>query len=194
MNQEEALKQIKLIREMVQKASERFLFSPWQWIEWGVLVIVGCLITYGLQRIGSDNNIIFLWIAIFIIGGALETYIWMVAARGRGVEPFNPFILKLWGVAFTIMVMAIILTFVFINLHQALYIPGLWLMTMGSVMVNFFIMAERKDMLLFGIVQMIGGILAVSFLLKYSLLVGAVFFGIGALIHGIYSLTKRSAK
>lgn len=194
MNQEEALKQIKLIREMVQKASERFLFSPWQWIEWGALVIVGCLTTYWLQSIGRPDNIIFLWIAIFITGGALETYIWMVAARGRGVEPFNPFILKLWGVAFTTMVLAIIFTFVFINLHLALYLPGLWLVTMGVVMVNFFIMAERKDMLLLGIVQMIGGILAVSFLLKYSLLVGAVFFGVGSMSHGIYSLTKRSAK
>ncbi len=193
MNQEEALKQIKLIREMVQKASERFLFSPWQWIEWGVLVIVGCLLTYWLQSIGS-NNIIFLWIAIFIIGGALESYIWMVAARQRGVEPFNTFILRLWGVGCTIMLMAIILTFVFVTLHQSLYIVGLWLMTIGTMWLSFSIMAERKDLLLFGTVQMLGGILAVSFLLKYSLLVGAVFFGIGALAHGIYSLTKRSVK
>ena len=190
MKQEEALEQIRLIREMMQKASQKFLFSPWQWIEWGVLVIVGCLLTHWLQNSGSANNIIFLWIAIFIIGGALESYIWMVAARRRGIEPFNTYILRLWGVAFTIMTMAIILTFVFIDLHQTLYIPGLWLMTMGVVMVSFFIMAERKDLFLFGVTQIVGGVLAVSFLLEHSLLVGAVFFGIGALIHGIYSLVK----
>jgi len=190
MKQEEAMEQIRLIREMMQKASHRFLFSPWQWIEWGVLIIIGYLATSWLQNHGQSNHIIILWISIFIIGAALESYIWMAAARRRGIEPFNAFILKLWGVAFAIMTMSIILSFIFIDLRQALYIPGLWLMTMGVVMVTFFILAERKDLLLFGATQMVGGILAVSFLLEHSLLVGAVFFGIGALIHGIYSLLK----
>lgn len=190
MKQEEALGQIKLIREMMQKASDRFLFSPWQWIEWGVLISVGYIITLLLQKYGQSGYIFFLWLSIFVIGSVLETYIWMTAARERGIEPFNYFILKLWGVAFTIMAMSIILTFVFISLGHILYIPGLWLMTMGVIMISFFILSDRKNLFVFGIAQMVGGLLAVSFMLKFALLIGAVFFGIGALINGIYLLIK----
>ena len=168
MNQKEALNQIKLIREMMQTASQKFLFSPWQWIEWGILVILGCLFTYWLQNHGQPNHIIFLWISIFIAGGTLEVYIWTVTARNRGVEPFNSFILKLWGVAYSIMIMSVILTIVFIDLNQLLYIPGLWLMTIAVVMLSFFFIADRKDLLIFGVVQMIGGILAVSILKHYA--------------------------
>jgi len=38
MEQQEALEQIKLIRDTMQKASQKFFFSPRQWIEWGFVV------------------------------------------------------------------------------------------------------------------------------------------------------------
>ena len=56
MEQQEALEQIKLIRETMQKATQKFFFSPWQWIEWGIVVIIGGLITHWLLAIGDTAH------------------------------------------------------------------------------------------------------------------------------------------
>jgi len=86
--------------------------------------------------------------------------------------------------------MSIVLTFVFIDLNQILYIPGLWLMTMGTIFLSFFLLADRKDLLVIGAFQMVGGILAVSILLSFALYMLFIFFGIGSLTMGIYMLIK----
>ncbi|MBN2410987.1 hypothetical protein JXQ31_04790 [candidate division KSB1 bacterium] len=184
MDQEEALKQIKQIRQMMTKASERILFSPWQWIEWGILIVVGCIVN--ILFLTGQHQILFLWIAIFILGGALETVIWMKKAQSEGVEPFNPFLMKMWGIAGSIILIGVIFSFVFYQINQVLYIPGLWLIIMGVALYSISILGARMELFFYGIICLVSGILAVSPLLDYSLYILMVSFGFGGIFFGIY--------
>lgn len=188
MDQEEALKQIKLIRQIMYKAAEHIFFSPWQWIEWGLLITIGCALTIWRPFTIQQNHLLFLWIIIFILGGALETLIWMRAAQIRGIEPFNPFILKIWGVAGCIMMIAIIMSLVFFQLCLFLYIPGLWMLSIGAVLYACVILGGRKRLLIYGTILIVSGIVALSFFVTWSLYVLMVGFGFGALFFGFLQL------
>ncbi len=193
MNNKEALEQIKHIRAMMEKAYEQIIFSPWQWIEWGILVIIGCLATMWLASHQQTSHLLLLWILIFIIGGALETLIWMKTAEKRGIEPFNPFVMKIWGIAGIIMVQAIVLTIVFGHLQMYQLIPGLWMTSFSGLFFILVIMGAKTEILMFAIVLAIGGILSLSILVNYSIILLMISFGVSCIAFGTYSvLNKRT--
>ncbi len=186
MEQQEAIEQIKLIREMMQRASHRFFFSPWQWIEWGVVVLIAGLTTQWMLATNNTENIFMLWTAAFIVGGTLEGVAWVLDAQRRGLDPLNPFYLKIWGVFFCLMLPAVVFTIVLVQVHLPLYIVGLWLTTIAAAMFVVVLMGERKELMLVGALMLSGGIFSVSILLEQAVLVGTVCFGGGGLLTGIY--------
>jgi len=190
MEQKEALEQIKLIRDMMHKASQKFFFSPWQWIEWGIVVLVGGILTHWLIITGDSTHISTVWISVFIIGGTLEGVAWVLDALRRGIDPFSPFVLKIWGALGCLLLPALFFTIVLIQLHLSLYIVGLWLITTGAAMFMIVLLGERKELMLFGVLMLVCGILSATIFIDQALLIGVTSFGFGSLIMGIYVLIK----
>ncbi|MDZ7724837.1 MAG: hypothetical protein U5R06_19030 [candidate division KSB1 bacterium] len=188
LSPEEAIEQIQHIRNTMAQASKRFFMSAWQWIEWGILIIIGGLITLYLVHQDKSEHITFIWIAIFILGGALETIIWYRGAQDRGINPLQPFSMKICGVLFALMMVGIFYTLIFVELSLPLYIPGLWMLVSGLCIFMMVILGDRRDLVLMGSVQVISGILASSVLLDYSIQVGTVSFGFGSIVMGFYQL------
>ncbi len=191
MQQHEALEQIKLIRDTMQKATQKFFFSPWQWIEWGIMVILGGLITQWLMAIGGTAHITTVWIGVLIIGGTLEGVIWLLDAQRRGIDLFSPFILKIWGVFACFLAPGFIMTPVFVQLDLANYLIGFWLMITGSAMFMLVLLGDRKDIIWMGLLLLVCGILSVSIFVEHALYIGVLSFGCGGLIFGIYLLVKE---
>jgi hypothetical protein len=188
MDQQEALDQIKVIKRIMESVSQQMFFSPWQWIEWGMLGIFGSLATIYLWHQQQVSEVLFLWIAIFVVGGVVESFIWLKSVQHRGIEPFHPFVKKTWSIAGLIMLLALILSAVFIRTGQLLYLPGLWLLDLGVIVLVIVILISKKEMLLIGGELLAGGVLAVSLLLDDSILVFLVCFGIVSLVMGVYML------
>ncbi len=191
MEQQEALLQIKHIREMMQNASHKFFFSPWQWIDWAIVVLVAGGLTQWQLSTGSTAHIPLLWIAAFVVGSTLEGIAWILDAQSRGLDPFNPFLLKIWGVMFCIILPPIIYSIVFIQLNLPYQLVGLWLTSMGAAMYALVLLGERRDLLWFGTLMLIVGILTFSILLEYAVLVGTLSFGLGGLTMGLLLLYKE---
>jgi len=178
---------------MMSNASERFFFSPWQWIEWGILVIAGCVLN--LFFLTNPNHLLFLWISIFFLGGALEMIIWMRSIQHRGMEPFNPFLLKIWSIAGLFLMIGVIYTLVFFQLAKPEYIPGLWLIVTGLAMYTFTIMGARIVIFIFGTVYVFGGILASSIFINHSIYLLMISFGFGSVLCGIFMfLTQKKTE
>lgn len=188
LSPEEAIEQIRHIRNTMAQASKHFFMSAWQWIEWGVLIILGGLVTLYLVHQNKSEHITYIWIAIFILGGALETIIWYRGAQDRGINPLQPFYLKIWGVLFALMMVAIFYTLIFVQIGLPLYIPGLWMLVFGICIFMMVILGDRNDLILMGSIQVISGILASSLLLDYSIHVGTISFGFGSTVMGLYQL------
>ena len=190
MDQQEAFEQIKLIRETMQQATRRFFFSPWQWIEWGIVVIIAGLTTQWMIAANKSEHIVLLWVAAFIIGSVLEGVAWVLEAQHRGYDPFSPIYLKMWGIFLCMMLPGVIFTIVLVQINLPLYLVGLWLITIASVMFVLVILGERRELMLFGMFMLIGGLLSLSLLLQQAMLVGVACFGMGGLLMGVYLLIK----
>jgi hypothetical protein len=191
MEQQEALEQIKLIRETMQKATQKFFFSPWQWIEWGVVVILGGILTHWLLALGDTSHITTVWISVLIVGGTLEGIVWILDAQRRGIDLFSPFFLKIWGVFGCFLMPGFIMTPVFVQLDLATYLIGFWLIVAGSAMFMLVLLGDRKDILWMGLFLLLSGILSVSIFVEHALHIGVGSFGIGGLLFGIYLLVKE---
>lgn len=189
MDQNEALNQIKYIKETMEKAGHSFFFSPWQWIEWGILVVIGCIATLFLNL---DSNILkLIWLVVFIIGGTLETWLWLKGSKNRGIDPFTPFAVKIWGILFMFILLGIILTFIFLHVNLPLYIPGIWLILTASCLLSLTLFGLRKELIVFGILLYIAGLLSISIFVEYSVLLAMIFFGINGTLLGIYQLLTK---
>lgn len=188
LSPEQAMQQIRQIRETMARASRTFFMSAWQWIEWGVLIALGGIGTLYLLKHKLSEHIPFIWIALFILGGALETIIWYRGAQERGINPLQPFYLKIWGVMLGLFVLAFFYTLIFVQIGLPLYIPGLWLLIIGICILILVFLGDRKDLIPIGTLELISGILASSVLLDYSIHVGIVAFGFGSIVMGIYQL------
>ena len=191
MEQQEALEQIKLIRETMQKASQKFFFSPWQWIEWGIVVILGGLITHWLLAVGDTHHLPIVWISVLIVGAILEGVAWVLDAQRRGIDIFSPFVLKIWGVLGCLFIPGFIMTPVFAQLDLAAYLIGFWLIIMSSVIFVLVLLGERKDLLVMGVQMLICGMLSVSIFVEHALHIGVASFGVGGLVLGLYLLIKE---
>ena len=191
MEQQEAIDQIQLIRDMMHKASQKFFFSPWQWVEWGVVVIIGGALTHWRLAIGDTVHISTVWIGVLIVGGTLEGVAWILDGQRRGLDPFSPFMLQIWGVLSCLLIPSTIFTVVLAQLGLPLYIVGTWLTTIGAAMFMLVLLGERKELVLFGLLMLVCGILSVSIFIKEALHIGVLSFGVGGLFMGIYMLMKE---
>ena len=191
MEQEEALEQIKLIRNTMQKASHKFFFSPWQWIEWGVVIILGGILTHWLLAIGDTTHISTVWIGAFIIGGTLEGVAWLLDAQRRGIALFSPFTFKILGLLVCYLIPGFLMTPVFVQLGLASHLIGYWLINMSVVIVALVLLGERKDYLVMGAQLLVCGLLSVSIFVEQALHIGLASFGVGGLVFGIYLLVKE---
>ena len=192
MKQSKAEQQLKYIHEIMNKATHDFFFSPWQWIEWGLLVIAGCLATIFIRL--EATNLIILWLLIFVVGGALETWIWLGSAQKKDLNLSSPFYQKMWGVLGLFIIAGVILSIVFLQVKLPLYIPGLWLLLFGSCLFTLVLFGSRKDLNLFAITSYVAGALCLTLLVNYSLYFLLIFFGVNSTLVGTFQLIKAKKK
>ncbi len=185
MEPDDALKDIKTIRKLMTQAARPIFFSPWQWVEWGIIVLVGCMFTYWLGDYFTQTNLAFFWIFLIVLGGFLEAAIWYKESIAHGVEPINTFSIQLLLVASLLFFVAIIFSIVFIQIEHLQYIPGAWMLCTGVALWIIAIFSARKDLVPLGIIQILGSLLAVSFFIDYSLLVTAICLGLGFIAWGL---------
>ena len=172
----------------MHNATHNFFFSPWQWIEWGLLVIIGCVTTLFLNL--NATNLLILWLSIFLVGGALETWIWLVSAHKKSIDPLSEFYRKMWGVLGLFLAVGIILSIVFYQVNLPLFIPGTCLLLLGSCLFTLVLFGSRKDLNLFAITSYIAGVLSLTFFVEHSLYFLLIFFGVNSTIVGLYQLIK----
>ena len=194
MQEQQAIEQIRIIRETMQRASRQFFTSPWQFIEWGILIFLGCLATLIMQANNATEHLAMLWIGIFIIGGALESISWLQEASKKGVDPLTPYFMKIWWVFLSLIAFGVIFTLVFYQLGQPLYIVGLWHCLMGVAVYNLVLLGDHREFIWFGTLQWVAGLLALTVLYEHAVWVAMFGFGISCTLMGIYFLIKEKRR
>jgi hypothetical protein len=119
-----------LVREAFERASRPYVYSPWPWVAWALVLAAAAWITPLVLRRFAAPGVLMLWSVAILVGGAVEL---VAIRRRRRAEPGSTLArwvfraqgnLSLVGVALSA---ALLLR----SLSLASLLPGLWLLLLG---------------------------------------------------------------
>ncbi|MBN2000036.1 hypothetical protein JW935_20965 [candidate division KSB1 bacterium] len=173
-------------------ASEKIFGSPWQLVMWGLAVHLAAILTQVLMPNHSPSYIFCVWLFVFFI---CTIHDGITAGRfkenpGHSAD-IKTYVFRLWLLQSLIVTTGAILSVVLIYLGVYDYLPGLWLFFISLVLLPHIIIGQRKALLPFTILLVLGGFAAITFLIPYALSVFSLCFGVGGLVFGIYFLIAR---
>ena len=194
MKPEEAMEDLRVIRQIMSKNISPLAFSGWEVVSWGVMILIGGLITHYYSTPGDplslSPGIAVLWIVLLITASILETFFYVRKAIRDHLPLVSPIIIHFYLGFAAIIVAGGAFHLIFHKLGLFLHIPGSWMLIAGAgyIYSGLFVIMEFWVL---GIITMVGGILAVGPFLDYSFLVTALFAGVGWILWGIWINRRR---
>ena len=98
------LEDIKDIKNLLSVNQEKPIISPWAFLSWGILILLGTLanlVGYHYVGFGFDQSLWWIWVPVMILGGALESIGFLQMYRRQAPVLSSPRIMKtylgLWG-------------------------------------------------------------------------------------------------
>ncbi len=191
-NVDVAIEDIKYIREIME-GSKDFFISGWSGIAWGITTIAGVIFTYwaisNISPLGISRTLWVAWIILFTVASSVESYYFYKGARDTGRLILSAISAKILTAEIVMCLQALALTFLFIHHGIPEYIPGVWLITTGGMMIVaglFF----PGGIWAFGALTFVAAI--VAFIMPELGLICVGFTGAASLFWGIaYLVVKR---
>lgn len=70
------LEDLKQMKDLVQRHEERPIVEYWDFISWGILMILGTLLHARFFTASIDRALLVIWLPIIILGGVIESLAW----------------------------------------------------------------------------------------------------------------------
>ncbi len=132
-----ALEDIRYIRE-VMEGTKDFFISGWSGIAWGIATIAGVILTMQIisnpPQLGVSKTLWVLWIIVFTLASGVETYYLYKGARDTGRAILSTVSVKIITAEAVMTIQGLTLTLLLIHLGFPAYIPGVWLLALGTMM------------------------------------------------------------
>ena len=94
MKPEQAIEDLKIIRQVMSRTLPSMVMSGWQGISWGVVSLLGGTLTHHYCVAGTTSftspGISLLWILLLIVGGTAETFFYIRKARRNRISLLSP--------------------------------------------------------------------------------------------------------
>lgn len=74
MDQKTALEELQLIRKLIEETKKSVVYNGKDYIFWGILVVVGMMLTYTFHIMEAGINSFWIWIVLIPIGWAFSFY------------------------------------------------------------------------------------------------------------------------
>ncbi len=189
MESEKAREDLKVIRQIMSTVSPPFSVSGWAGVGWGIVLLIGGIITHVFWVKGSgsfqSSVLTSFWICLLIIGSTMETFFYLRKCLLNGLPLFTQNLgYSMLGFS-AIMIAGFAFHMIFSHLGQHLYIPGVWMLMIGTGCI-FFGLFTSMEICVMGVLSMVGGLLAVGPFLNGSFLVLALFGGVGMILWGFW--------
>ncbi len=141
---EKAISDIKYIKG-VMNASKDFFMSGWPGVAWGIAILLGTILTAQITRHPPkwdlSGTIWSLWIILGAMASGVEMFYFFKGTREAGKPILSALPIKIVLAEVLMTVEGLILTMLFIQTKMTIYIPGAWLLSMGTslTVAGFFI-------------------------------------------------------
>jgi len=209
MKRDEALQRLSEIQRIAETTTLYALLPGYAAIIGGVLVFIGCVVSYGMihstdfaevMRLSAGRQMLFigLWAAIGVAGIALELILAGRDAKRQGLALFGrPGKLSAHALAPSVSIAIILTVRIFSDADAAAagqylrYVPPVWMMCYGAGLYAAGLFSVRLPRLL-GIAFILMGAVGLLFYSAYGLLLVALSFGLMHIAFGIVVLGKAS--
>jgi hypothetical protein len=206
MDRDEAQARMQEIQRIMERATLWTLLPGTAAVLGGVLVLIGCAVSYGMFRsldfadiigMSLSGQIAFcvMWFAIGVLGVVLEVAFTARSAKRQGISP--P-IRSARVAAFSLtpcVVVAMVLTVKFLipvqpRAEEIQYIVPVWMMLYGTGVYTAGLFSIRPPRVL-GIVFIAMGIVALLWFQDFGVVSAAISFGLLHIVFGLYILRKQ---
>ncbi len=206
MDRAEAKARMEEIQRIMERATLWTLLPGTAAVVGGILVLVGCAVSYWMIRsvdfadmldIPINQQAIFcvMWFAIGVTGVLLETILTARAAKKQGMSPT---VRSARVATFSItppIVVAMVLTVKFLiptepQREEIQYILPIWMMLYGTGVYTAGLFSIRAPRVL-GLTFILFGIVALMALQQYGVITAALSFGLLHIVFGLYILGKQ---
>jgi hypothetical protein len=206
MDRDEAQARMQEIQRIMERATLWTLLPGTAAVLGGVMVLIGCAVSYGMCRsldfadilgMSLSGQIAFcvMWFAIGVLGVVLEVAFTARSAKQQGISP--P-IRSARVAAFSLtpcVVVAMVLTVKFLipvqpRAEEIQYIVPVWMMLYGTGVYTAGLFSIRPPRVL-GIVFIAMGIVALLWFQDFGVVSAAISFGLLHIVFGLYILRKQ---
>lgn len=194
------------IQRIMERATLWTILPGWSAVIGGLLVWVGCIVSYSMIRsldfaeilsmsLGRQTTFCVMWFAIGVGAIVIDVVITARAAKAKGLSAT---IRSARVSAFSLtppVVAAMALTFKFLvqvepRAEEIQYIVPIWMMLYGAGVYTAGLFSVRAPRIL-GIIFLVAGVIALLAFPEYGLVTAALSFGLLHLLFGSYILCQR---
>ncbi len=206
MDRAEATARMEEIQRIMERATLWTLLPGMAAVVGGILVLIGCGVSYGMIRsvdfaamlempIGQQAVFCVMWFVIGVTGVLLETVLTARAAKQQGMSPT---VRSARVATFSItppVLVAMVLTVKFLipaqpQPEEIQYIVPVWMMLYGTGVYTAGLFSIRAPRVL-GLAFIAFGIVALMALQQYGVITAALSFGLFHIVFGFYILRKQ---
>lgn len=201
MNRDEALERIRDVTRIVERTTLYTLLPGTAAILGGVLVLIGCAVSYAMtgsldfqqvmfMRVKTQIAFCVMWTAIGFGAIAIDVLMTARKARALGLQPAaRPARFAAFSLSPSIIV-AVVLTFHFLMDGHVRYIAPVWMMCYGTGVYTAGLLSVRLPRLL-GLAFIAMGALSLSCFPGYGVVTAALSFGLLHILFGIAVLRRQ---
>ncbi len=189
MEPKHAQEDLHYIRQIMSQVSPPLSMSGWMGVGWGVVFFVGGGVSHIFQVITngalSSSFLFYFWIPLLVIGSVTETFFYVRKCLYTGMPIFNRNTNCVYLGSLSSIIAGIAIHLILSKLGGYLYIPGAWMLIIGSCCIISGLFASI-ELCILGLLYMVGGLLAVGPYENSSFLVLAFFGGICTFVWGVW--------
>jgi hypothetical protein len=206
MDRDEARARMQEIQRIMERATLWTLLPGTAAVVGGILVLIGCAVSYGMVRsldfaemlhLSINGQAVFcvMWFAIGVMGVVLEA---ILTARGAKRQGMSPRVRSARVAAFSLtpsVIVAMVLTVKFLipaepRPEEVQYIVPVWMMLYGTGVYTAGLFSIRPPRIL-GLTFIAMGVVALLWFQEWGVVSAAMSFGLLHIVFGLYILRKQ---
>ncbi|WP_319476539.1 hypothetical protein [Marispirochaeta aestuarii] len=187
------LRDLKEMKDLVARHEERPIVEYWDFVAWGVLLILGTLLHARFFPDTINTALLVIWLPVLIIGGFIETMAWVYLVK-RLEMPLSSRRNQRFYLASVVILIAVIFILYYL-IHLKGPIPGMLLLLL-AVLFAFVAQMSYLGLFIETVLTLAAGIVLTVLDVRGSAAsVGVgIFAGLGFIVMGIHTrfLEKRN--
>jgi hypothetical protein len=136
------IQDIATIKDTLLQSEKRYVWEPWSFCSWGVLIILGAVIHFLVERRAASSGLVLfleIWLPVILVSGFIELLTLVRSLRRQSLTIFTRSIVRLYLSLFGSLAALLVLLLLFYRLGALQFVPLVYL---PGAAVVYFLLAQ----------------------------------------------------